>query len=276
VKLSVITVNLNNDIGLKKTMESVFAQTFKDFEFIIVDGASNDNSLAVIQSFNHSIIQSFSWISEPDTGIFNAMNKGINLSKGEYLLFLNSGDFLFSATVFEEIFGAKEYKEDFICAKCAVSRNGQIEFITNPPQNFTFKNFYNTTLAHQSTFIRVSLFSKYGKYREDLKLKSDWEFFVRTIILNQCTTIRVDVVLTDYNLDGVSAQLKNREKQREEMNKIYSETNLSKFIPDYAYYASQTEEMKMYFWVKEKRLLNLFIQHCYRTAKLFSKIKKSN
>jgi glycosyltransferase involved in cell wall biosynthesis len=274
MKLSIITVNLNNAAGLQKTIDSILFQTWQEFEYIIIDGASTDNSISVIQSFKHSIIQTFSWISEPDTGIFNAMNKGVKMSSGKYTLFLNSGDFLLSSSVLEKIFANCTFTEDFICAKCAVSKNGKIEFITNPPQSFTFKNFFNTTLAHQSTFIKAALFKKYGYYREDLRLKSDWEFFVRTIILNKCTTIAIDILLTDYNLDGVSALSNNKIKQREEMDKIFNESVLSKFVPDYINYTSIQTEMKVYFWAKDKLILNWFIQLIYKTATIFSKKKK--
>ena len=89
--LSVITINYNNAEGLNRTIQSIDTQTWKEFEYIVIDGASNDGSIDVIKRFE-SIIDL--WISEPDTGVFNAMNKGIKKAKGDYLLFLNSGDFL--------------------------------------------------------------------------------------------------------------------------------------------------------------------------------------
>jgi glycosyltransferase involved in cell wall biosynthesis len=274
MKLSIITVNLNNVKGLEKTNSSILFQTWQDFEHIIIDGGSTDGSKELIEQFAINNKRLMKWISEPDTGIFNAMNKGIKISSGEYTLFLNSGDFLLSSSVLEKTFANCTFTEDFICAKCAVSHNGKVEFITNPPQSFTFKNFFNTTLAHQSTFIKAALFKKYGYYREDLRLKSDWEFFVRTIILNKCTTTAIDILLTDYNLDGVSALSKNKIRQREEMDKIYNESVLSKFVPDYVNHTSTLNEMKVYFWAKDKLILNWFIQLIYKTATIFSKIKK--
>src|ERR1035437_1992947 len=99
LKLTIITINYNNASGLKKTMESVFNQTSKEFEYIVIDGASTDNSVKVIQQFNNSTIHDFTWISEHDSGIYNAMNKGICKAKGEYIQFLNSGDCLFANDV---------------------------------------------------------------------------------------------------------------------------------------------------------------------------------
>ena len=97
MKLSIITINRNNAEGLRKTMESVLSQTYRDMEYIVVDGASTDQSVNVIkecvnQLKNEDRRMKLDWMSEPDTGIYNAMNKGIKKATGEYLLFLNSGD----------------------------------------------------------------------------------------------------------------------------------------------------------------------------------------
>ncbi len=101
VKLSIITVNLNNSAGLRKTIESIVKQTFKDFEYIIIDGGSTDGSAEVIKEFADKITY---WVSEPDKGIYNAMNKGILHAKGEYLLFLNSGDWLADDDLLSKVF----------------------------------------------------------------------------------------------------------------------------------------------------------------------------
>ena len=125
MKLSIITINYNNAEGLRKTLASVAAQTFRDFEHIIVDGGSTDESVEIIRQYAdneairpenskadnlalspyHLITSSpIIWISEPDSGIYNAMNKGIKMAKGEYLLFLNSGDYLVDADTLKNVF----------------------------------------------------------------------------------------------------------------------------------------------------------------------------
>ena len=100
-KLSIITINRNNAAGLRKTIESVVSQTYTDFEYIIIDGASTDGSVEVIKEYAEATLpcgeglgERLYWVSEPDKGIYNAMNKGILKAQGEYLLFLNSGDWL--------------------------------------------------------------------------------------------------------------------------------------------------------------------------------------
>ncbi len=89
MKLSIITINKNNAYGLRKTIQSVINQTYSNIEYIIIDGASTDGSIDVIKKFEDKIDW---WASEPDTGIYNAMNKGIKIATGDYCQFLNSGD----------------------------------------------------------------------------------------------------------------------------------------------------------------------------------------
>ena len=100
-KLSIITVNKNNAEGLRKTIESVVCQTFKDFEYIVIDGASTDESVAVIETYLANVTY---WVSKPDRGIYEAINKGIKVAVGEYCLFLNSGDYLSSDSILEKAF----------------------------------------------------------------------------------------------------------------------------------------------------------------------------
>ena len=121
MKLSIISINRNNASGLRKTIESVVSQTYTDFEYIIIDGASTDGSIGVINEFatplnlpqrekkEHPIIN---WISELDSGIYNAMNKGILKASGEYLLFLNSGDYLYNSEVLKNVFEL-DFDEEF-------------------------------------------------------------------------------------------------------------------------------------------------------------------
>ena len=103
MKLSIITINFNNKDGLKRTIESVISQKFQEFEWIIIDGGSSDGSKLLIEEVarNNKKLVSY-WCSEPDGGIYPAMNKGIDKAKGEYILFLNSGDTLHNKNVLQE------------------------------------------------------------------------------------------------------------------------------------------------------------------------------
>jgi len=202
-KLSIITINLNNREGLERTLQSVINQTFTDFEYIIIDGGSTDGSVEVIQSLNPSIPQSFTWISEPDTGIYNAMNKGIKLANGEYLQFLNSGDWLYSDTVLEEVFALNRtedilYGDRYIVSEIATLRLEQY------PTNLTFDFFLEGTICHQSIFSKRSLFINDG-FNESLKIAADWEFLLKHIILENCSTHKIDNVIVYYQDNGISA-----------------------------------------------------------------------
>ena len=153
MNLSIITVNLNNCEGLHKTIKSVASQSFPDFEYIVIDGNSNDGSVELIKENTQCITK---WVSESDTGIYQAMNKGIRIANGEYLLFLNSGDFLVDDQVLEKVFSVKR-SVDILCGKCNISNEGVVVHTTNPPQNITFGTLYLTGLSHQSTFIKNKL-----------------------------------------------------------------------------------------------------------------------
>ena len=132
MKLSIITINRNNAQGLRKTIESVISQTFTDFEYLIIDGASTDGSTDVIKQYEDKITY---WISEPDKGIYNAMNKGILKAVGAYCLFLNSGDALSKDSILSDVFN-KEYNSDILCGYVSGKRNNE-NLILYPPRQYT-------------------------------------------------------------------------------------------------------------------------------------------
>ena len=198
MKLSIITVNLNNKTGLEKTVKSVCSQTFEEFEFIIIDGGSTDGSLDIIKRYEDNIS---CWVSEQDKGVYNAMNKGIKMAKGEYLQFLNSGDSLINSDVLNKVF--KENKtEDIIYGNLMIGK----KFLKSPPV-LSFLVFFNDTINHQASFIKKALFEKYGLYREDLKIVSDWEFFMKTILFENCTHKYIDILIVSYEGGGISSDV---------------------------------------------------------------------
>lgn len=206
MKLSIITINLNNKEGLQQTIDSVAAQTFHDYEFIVVDGQSSDGSLDVIRGNKDKITH---WISEPDTGVYQAMNKGIKLSKGEYLYFLNSGDRLYSDDVLEKMFAGNP-DSAFICGNFYTENRGQLEL--NKPYkdkdwSFSLYEIYSTYLCHQAFFIHRDNFDKYGFYSEDLKITADWELFLIAIGLKHEKVFYQDVDMVVYNQEGLSSSI---------------------------------------------------------------------
>lgn len=198
MRLSIITINLNNRDGLQKTIDSVICQTFKDFEWIIIDGGSTDGSKELIEQYSKHFSY---WVSEPDKGIYNAMNKGIDMASGDYLLFLNSGDILAGTQV------VKYFVNAGVCADIAsgIERTTNGTLIYPKSENgLTYDCFYNDTLCHQSTFIRRDAFKKYGKYREDYRILGDWEWFFRAIIRDNASYQSLNFEVAIYDCNGIS------------------------------------------------------------------------
>lgn len=249
--LSIVTINRNNAAGLRKTIDSVVSQTFKDFEYIVIDGASTDESVEIIESYSDNITY---WLSEPDTGIYNAMNKGIMRAKGEYVLFLNSGDFLLDDNTIANVF-ACHCVADILCARCNVSDNGQIVWTSNPPDKVTFGTLYYVGLAHQSTFISRTLFDKYGYYDESFRYNADIEFWYRTIIDHNASTQKIDIITTDYNLDGISTTQSATKQYQDEMQKIFSNPLYQHFIPDYNQWIEERSKYDSLSWILNRPIL---------------------
>ena len=167
-KISIVTINLNNADGLHQTIKSIINQNFKDYELIIVDGGSTDGSNSIIEKYDNSIDYI---ISEVDNGIYNAMNKGIIKSNGEYLIFMNSGDCFINNSVLQK---AIDTGLDAVIVCCSV------KCFKNPVKSFYY--FYNDSLPHQSLIIKRSLFDEIGLYDETFKIISDWCFYVIALI----------------------------------------------------------------------------------------------
>nr|WP_315234326.1 glycosyltransferase family 2 protein [uncultured Flavobacterium sp.] len=253
-KLSIITINYNNLAGLQRTVESVINQTWKEFEYIVIDGGSTDGSLAFIESQSDNIHY---WVSEPDKGIYNAMNKGIAKASGEYLLFLNSGDDLNDLKVLEENhFHLLE--KDIIYFDINVIGDG-IFFVKKCPAIMTFSYLYHETLPHQSTFIRKELFKKIGYYDEDIKIVSDWKFFIIALIKHNATYKHVDAVISTFYLDGISFFEDYSNDRRQVLNEYFSE-----YVSDYDELFNNRNEL-----VKHQNYLNT------NRLKMLSEIEKT-
>lgn len=201
MKLSIITINRNNAEGLRKTIESVAAQTLDDFEYIVIDGASTDGSVDVIKQYEDKITY---WVSEPDKGIYNAMNKGIVKAHGEYLQFLNSGDYLMNENVLESAF-AYNFDADIVYGEQNCIKNNVVhKGVYIEPQYLTFLTYLSATLPHQSTFIKRKLFDRIGLYNEKNKIVSDWEWFAVALFRYNVSLVHIKEIIACYDLSGVS------------------------------------------------------------------------
>lgn len=225
-KLSIITINYNNLEGLKRTVASVVNQTWKEFEYIIIDGGSSDGSVAYIDSQSENFTY---WVSEKDSGIYNAMNKGIKIATGEYLLFLNSGDNFFNNQILEMNHQFLKLN-DIVYFDLNVVDN-ESAFIKNYPSELSFSYFLKDTLPHPATFIKASLFEKIGLYDESYQIVSDWKFFVIGICKFNITYKRIDSTLTTFYLDGFSSDASNNALITSEKNTVL-EANFLPFLKD--------------------------------------------
>lgn len=215
MRLSIITINFNNLQGLIKTVNSVLHQNSNDFEYIIIDGGSTDGSAEYI--YDNKKYFTFS-ISEPDKGIYNAMNKGINNATGEYLLFLNSGDIFFDNDILKHV-SLVNFSEDIVFGNL-LKRNGNFDIldIGFAKNEISFGDIYKGTINHPSSFIKRDLFSRIGLYDENLRIVSDWKFFFEAIVFFDVRVKYLNQTITIFDLGGISnTQYLLREKEREQV-----------------------------------------------------------
>lgn len=198
MKLSIITINYNNLEGLRRTVASVAAQTCMNFEYIVIDGGSTDGSREYIKTAPRID----SWVSEPDKGIYNAMNKGAKMAQGEYCLFLNSGDTLYDKNVLCKVIpvlnGGDFYAGHPILVK---GRKSYKEYL---PQKMSIDFLLLGSINHQSTFTRTAILKK-RPYNENHKIVSDWEKFFTEWLLYDRSYIPMDLTIAKFRLDGISS-----------------------------------------------------------------------
>lgn len=208
--ITLITINYNNAVGLQKTIESVVKQTENDFEYIVVDGASTDGSVEILKNQNSKL----RYLSEPDTGIYNAMNKGIKMATGEFLLFINSGDELADDKVVESL-QKSLFSDTEIASGGLTLISNKSSLLLLPPNEVSLSYCMRAGLTHPNTVIRKTLFEKYGLYNEQNKIVSDWEFFLIAAGLNSCNYQKLDFAVARFYEDGISSN--NKELLSREM-----------------------------------------------------------
>jgi glycosyltransferase involved in cell wall biosynthesis len=211
--LSVITINFNNAEGLNKTLS--YLDKFDlpaGVEWIVIDGGSTDSSLEIIRSKDHLLSH---WVSEPDNGIYPAMNKGISISNGDYLIYMNSGDqFVDGFLNFE--FLNNDLSEDIVYGDCFVTQDHINFILEKPPKSPTVLDLYRGCICHQSAFIRRDLQQLYP-YDEDMTLASTRRFFFEVLIKPKTTLKYLNKPVAIYDTMGLSSsrrQILNAEWQQ--------------------------------------------------------------
>lgn len=218
MKISIITINYKNLDGLKKTVQSVLEQTHTQYEYIIIDGESKDGTLEYLEGQGDYIDY---WVSEPDKGIYNAMNKGIAKATGDYLLFLNSGDYLASTTILNEMREHLVSGEDFVCGDLLLDKE-ENPFRKKHPEKLTMTYLMRQTIGHPSTFIRYSTFERFGLYDESLKMVSDWKHFFVALALNGASYKAVSTLVSIFDMHGISSNDKNSNMIAQEKQSVFN------------------------------------------------------
>ena len=252
MKLSIITINYNNAEGLRKTLASVASQTYRDIEHIIIDAASTDGSVDVIREYeaqlhlSHATIH-LQWISEKDKGIYNGMNKGLKKATGSYIQILNSGDILAADDVTERMILETERFEypSILYGNMLKSYDGKTiinrDTCGGIGSTDSFLYFYRGTLNHDCAYIRRDLFDKYGLYDEDLKIVSDWKWFLQTIGLGNVKPVYADIDVTIFDASGISET--NLDLRKQERRKVLEELLPQAVLADYDAHAFDVEQM---------------------------------
>ena len=201
MKLSIITITYNSEKTISETLESVAIQTYKDFEHIIIDGNSSDNTISICNSFPHvSKI-----ISEPDKGVYDAFNKGLKISTGEIIGFLNSDDILASTKVLEKIIGGFNENIDCIFGNVIyVNNQNDIIRVWNGSK-FKKNNFAKGWVsAHPTFYCRKNIYEKYGFYKTNYKIAADVELMLRFLEVHKVSSSFISETLVVMKDGGIS------------------------------------------------------------------------
>lgn len=204
-KVSIVTITFNCKDELEGTIRSVINQDYANKEYIIIDGGSTDGTLDIIQKYSEHITK---WISEPDKGLYDAMNKGISYSSGDWIIFMNAGDWFAKQDVIRRVFDGVSY-QDNVCVlfgdTLEKNNESKVHFVIGEnPFNLTHKDYiYGMTFCHQSAFTRASELRRL-KFDISKKISADFDLFYK-IYKEGLLFQHVDVIVSIYDISGVSS-----------------------------------------------------------------------
>lgn len=215
MNVAVVTINHNNCEGLQKTIDSVISQINSSIEYIVIDGGSKDGSVDIIKNVEGKLTY---WMSEPDRGIYHAMNKGFEHVTSDYVLFLNSGDTLHNDQVMEK-FVDSQPEEVILYGDVIYDFNGKHEKRTFP-DHLKLSFLGSEALCHQTVFFKSSEIRKYPLFNEKLKIVSDWEHYLRLLFIHKCSQRHLQFPVTIYDTIGISNRGDNLELRKKERQDV--------------------------------------------------------
>lgn len=199
MKISIITVCRNNEAILKKTINSVISQTYKDLEYIIIDGGSTDETASLVAKYQENFPITF--ISEPDEGIYDAMNKGTQLATGDWLNFMNAGDTFYDKDSINQIIPFLKDEFNIVYGNTEIVYK-DFKTIKDEPEP---EKLWMGRIPHQSSFIKSSAMKKYG-YNKDNKIVADLEFFM-SVYYNGGKIKKIDQTISSFAKDGITEKM---------------------------------------------------------------------
>lgn len=216
IKISIITVCMNAADSIEKTVKSVINQSYKNTEYIIIDGASTDGTIKILDKYK----ENFEFVlSEPDKGIYNAMNKGIKKATGDFLIFLNASDTFYDDKVLEKtaylLSVNPEVKFAFGNANYIHNDNKELKVYDNVKDIYYF---VKNNICHQSIFYGKKLFDEYGLFSDEYKIYSDWDFNIKCLVKHREPCMYIPTCVCNFNLGGCSTRENNKNICQNENN----------------------------------------------------------
>lgn len=236
MKISIITICYNDKKGFERTANSIVKQTFKNYEWIVIDGGSTDGTVESIQKYEGRIKY---WVSESDTGIYNAMNKGTFHAEGEYCLYLNSGD-RFCSTKSLERASSRAWKADVLSFDMFFDTGNRFIPCKSSPNEINYTRFVQSSLFHQATFVRTSV-AKQIPYDEKYRIVSDCKFWFQVLIVDGYTYQHFNIPLSIFDTNGISSTINEQQIVERKsflaeyfdkriVDKIHKDTSLLKIV----------------------------------------------
>ena len=211
MKLSIITITYNDLEGLERTYRSIRRQTFRDYEWIVVDGGSTDGTKEFLEEHNDELAW---WCSEKDKGVYNAQNKGTQHARGEYSIYMNSGDSFYADDVLEKVFEKETEGADVIYGNwMLVFENGKTR-LGRAPEAADLAYFFEDNMCHQSMLIRTEAVRS-RPYDETFRIYADWEEWL-ALLMQGKTFRRIDLTICNFMVGGISTGDDAPEKLKQE------------------------------------------------------------